>query len=255
MADYVQLESVRAWYDECGSGDPLVMLHGGVVDSRFFDPNVDALAAAFHVYRLDARGHGHTPDIEGQYVYADLAGDTIDFIERTIGGPTHLLGHSAGAGVALHVGVTRPDLVRKLVLISGVYHYSGLVPIGEIDTDQVVAAFGASYGAVSPDGEEHFPVVVAKDIELDLHEPALALSDLERVTSRTLVMVSDDDIINLEHMLAYYRGIKYSELAVVPGTSHFLTQEKPALCNAILLDFLTADAVPTVAPIRRAASV
>jgi len=38
----------------------------------------------------------------------------------------------------------------------------------------------------------------------------------------------------------------------VPGTSHFLLQEKPALCNAIILDFLANDPVPTVAPIRRA---
>lgn len=39
----------------------------------------------------------------------------------------------------------------------------------------------------------------------------------------------------------------------MPGTSHFLLQEKPRLCNAILLDFLTNEPVSTVAPIRRAA--
>jgi hypothetical protein len=43
-----------------------------------------------------------------------------------------------------------------------------------------------------------------------------------------------------------------SELAIVPGTSHFLLQEKPDLCNAIIIDFLANDPVPTVAPIRRA---
>jgi hypothetical protein len=49
-----------------------------------------------------------------------------------------------------------------------------------------------------------------------------------------------------------YEGIPNSELAVVPGTSHFLLQEKPALCNTIIVDFLTTQPVPTVAPIRRA---
>jgi len=38
----------------------------------------------------------------------------------------------------------------------------------------------------------------------------------------------------------------------VPGTSHFLTQEKPHLVNQLVLDFLTNDPVQTVAPIRRA---
>jgi pimeloyl-ACP methyl ester carboxylesterase len=72
------------------------------------------------------------------------------------------------------------------------------------------------------------------------------------VTSRTLVMVGDDDEVTLEHAIAMYRGIPDAELAVVPGTSHGLLHEKPALCNAILVDFLTTDPVATFAPIRRA---
>jgi pimeloyl-ACP methyl ester carboxylesterase len=63
-------------------------------------------------------------------------------------------------------------------------------------------------------------------------------------------MASDDEIITLE----LYRGMPSSELAVVPGTSHFLLQEKPELCNTIVLDFLAADPVTTVAPMRRAHS-
>ncbi|HYT78475.1 MAG TPA: alpha/beta hydrolase [Actinomycetota bacterium] len=47
-------------------------------------------------------------------------------------------------------------------------------------------------------------------------------------------------------------GLPDAELAVVPGTSHGLLYEKPGLCNAIILDFLTADPVPTIAPGRRA---
>ena len=43
-----------------------------------------------------------------------------------------------------------------------------------------------------------------------------------------------------------------AELAVVSGTSHALIMEKPALCNQIMIDFLTGDPVPTFLPIRRA---
>jgi pimeloyl-ACP methyl ester carboxylesterase len=131
-----------------------------------------------------------------------------------------------------------------------VFHHDGLISTDEVDVDQVVAAFGASYGAVSPDGEDHYPVVVRKGFEMDRREPALSPSDLGGVGARTLVMASDDDIVTLEHTLALYRGIKDSELAVVPGTSHFLT-EKPELCNAIMVDFLATHPVATVAPLRR----
>jgi hypothetical protein len=43
-----------------------------------------------------------------------------------------------------------------------------------------------------------------------------------------------------------------AELAIVPGSSHFLTQEKPDLVNRIVVDFNTREPAPTVAPIRRA---
>jgi pimeloyl-ACP methyl ester carboxylesterase len=252
MATSIELSNVSTWYDERGEGDPLVLLHGGAVDARFFDPNIAGLAARFHVFAPDLRGHGHTPDVEGPFTYEALAQDAIEFVEAAVGGPAHLVGHSVGAGVALHVAVCRPDLVRKLILISGVFHHEGMISTNDIDVDQVVAAFGQSYGRVSPNGEDHYPVVVRKLVEMDLKEPAMTVSELSGITVRALVMASDDDQITLEHTLALYRGITNSELAVVPGTSHFLTQEKPEMCTTIMIDFLGADPVATVAPLRRA---
>jgi pimeloyl-ACP methyl ester carboxylesterase len=257
MAEYVQLGSVRTWYDERGEGEPLVLLHGGVVDARFFDQNIGPLAERFHVYAVDLRGHGHTGDVDGPFTYAALAQDTIEFIEKVVGGPAHLVGHSVGGATSMFVTLRRPDLVRKLVMMSSGFHYScGVGYRGgdgtEIDIEPVVAAFGKTYGAVSPDGEEHYPVVVRKVFVMNSHEPDLAASDLSGITTRTLVMCADDDILTLEHVLEMYRAIPNSELAVVPGTSHFLTQEKAAACNAIIIDFLASDPVPTVAPIRRA---
>jgi pimeloyl-ACP methyl ester carboxylesterase len=252
MAGHVNLPSLRTWYDERGKGDPLVLLHGGVVDARFFEPNIGPLAARFRVFALDLRGHGHTSDVEGPFSYERLAQDTIEFLEAVVDGPAHIVGHSVGAGVALHVAIRRPDLVRRLVLISGANHHDGVMGADEIDVDQVVQAFGASYGEVSPDGEDHYPVVVRKVIELDQREPALTENDVGKVTSPTLVVASDDDIITLEHTVALYRAIPRSELAIVPGTSHFLTQEKPELCNELIVRFLADDPVATVAPMRRA---
>jgi pimeloyl-ACP methyl ester carboxylesterase len=132
-----------------------------------------------------------------------------------------------------------------------VFHHDGLIATGEIDINEVVDAFGASYGQVSPDGEAHFPVVVKKVIELDEREPTMAASELSKVTARTLVIAADDDLIALEHTLALYRGIPASELAVIPGTSHFLTQEKPELVASIVIDFLANEPVPQVAPLIR----
>jgi pimeloyl-ACP methyl ester carboxylesterase len=253
MATYVQLGAVRTWYDEVGAGEPLVLMHGGLVDARFFQPNIGALAEHFHVYTPERRGHGHTPDVDGPITYQLMAEDTIAFLDEVIGGPAHLVGHSDGAVIAMLVAMQRPDLVRRLVMISGGFDKSGEAAPGmEFDVGQVVQFLGSSYGEVSPDGEEHFPVVVGKIGELMKTEPRLDASELAAVRARSLVMFADDDLMTLGHAVAMFDALPDAEFAVVPGTSHFLTQEKPHLVNAIVLDFLTNEPVPVVAPIRRA---
>ena len=253
MAQYIQLGAVNTWYDEHGVGDPLVLLHGGLVDARFFAPNVAALSGEFHVYTPERRGHGHTPDVEGPITYQLMADDTIAFLEQVVGAPADLLGHSDGAFIAMLVAMQRPELVRRLVMISGGYNKSGeAMPDMEWDVDQITQFLGPAYGEVSPDGEAHFPVVATKIGEMARTEPNLDVSELSKVTQRSLVMFSDDDLMTLPHAIEMYDALPRAELAIVPGTSHFLTQEKPALVNAIVLDFLTQDPIATVAAIRRA---
>ena len=253
MATYVQTGAVRTWYDEHGQGEPLVLMHGGLVDARFLAPNLQPLADRFHVYTPERRGHGHTPDVEGPITYQLMAEDTIAFLEQVVRAPAVLVGHSDGAFVAMLVAMQRPELVSRLALISGGFDKSGeAMPDMEFDVDEVVAFLGGAYGEVSPDGEGHFPVVVAKIGEMMQTEPRMDASELARVTQRTLLMFSDDDLVTMRHVVDMYEALPDVELAVVPGTSHFLTQEKPALVNAILLDFLTNEPVATVAPIRRA---
>jgi pimeloyl-ACP methyl ester carboxylesterase len=253
MAGYVQLGDVKTWYDEHGSGEPLVLMHGGLVDARFFEPNLGPLAERFHVYTPERRGHGHTPDVPGPISYQLMADDTIAFLETVVGEPADLVGHSDGAFVAMLVAMQRPELVKRLVLISGGFNKSGeAMPDMEWNVDEVAKFLGPAYGEVSPDGEDHFKVVATKIGEMAAVEPNLQASDLARVTQRTLVIFADDDLMTMTHVVEMYDALPNAELAIVPGTSHFLTQEKPHLVNALAIDFLTNDPVPTVAAIRRA---
>jgi pimeloyl-ACP methyl ester carboxylesterase len=245
---YVDADAVHTWYAEYGDGTPLLLLHGALTDASEFGANTPALAQRFRVLTPERRGHGHTPDVDGPISYDIMARDTIAFMQRLGLRSAHLVGHSDGANVALLVALARPDLVDRLVLISGNFHHGGL--LSALDIDELAASefFLDAYGQVSPDGREHFPVVVAKVAT----EPTLTSSDLGKVQARTLVMAGDDDAIAAEHTLALYRGIPDAELAVVPGTSHALIIEKPALCNEIIIDFLTTGPVATFMPIRRA---
>ncbi len=231
----MDLRGVRTWYGEVGEGPPLVMLHPGGVDSRSLAVNVAALGAHFHVWLPERRGHGRTPDVDGPYGYDVFADDTVQFLEQVVGGPARLFGMSDGAIVALHVAMKRPLLVERLVLAGGVFHTDGWLP-GVL---------------VAPD-ESQASEFERKLYGMHIRQPRLTRDDLATIRCRTLVMVGDDDEMNPEHTLALYQGLPVGELAIVPGTSHGFLVEKPDICNALLLEFLTRDAVQTFAPIRRA---
>jgi pimeloyl-ACP methyl ester carboxylesterase len=251
MAGYTDLDGVRTWYDEHGEGPPLVLLHPGGADARAWGPSIGPLAGQFQVFTPERRGQGRTPDVDGPITYELMAQDTTLFLETIVGGPAHLVGYSAGAIVALLVALRRPDLVQRLVLVSGVFHRDGWIPEAIDPHAAPHEAIVRGYSDLSPDGPDHFPVVHQKLARMSFEEPQLEVSELGGVRSRTLVMVADDDEVQLEHAITLYRAIPDAEMAVVPGTSHGLLHEKPTLCHAIIVEFLTADPVRTIAPVRR----
>jgi pimeloyl-ACP methyl ester carboxylesterase len=242
---------VEMWYDERGAGKPVVLLHGGLTDSRCFTGNLDGLADTFRLYLPDRRGHGRTPDAPGPITVELMAQDTIAFLERTVGGPARLVGYSAGGTVALRVAMRRPDLVERLVLISAAYDVDGLVFKPTAGGD-VPAEIVDAYAEVSPDGRDHFPIVIGKIVDAAETEPSPAPGDLRAVTARTLVLAGDDDLVTLDHTVKLYRALHNAELAVLPNASHLLLMEYAETVRAMIKNFLTTEAAPTLMPIARA---
>ncbi|MFI0480370.1 alpha/beta fold hydrolase [Actinomadura sp. 9N215] len=197
---------VHMWHDERGAGDPVVLLHGGFTDGRCFTGNLDGLDGTFKIYLPDRRGHGRTPDAPGPITIDLMARDTIAFLERVVGGRARLVGYSAGGSVALRVAMRRPDLVERLVLVSTAYDLDGLIfkpSAGGTMPAQIVDA----YAEVSPDGRDHFPVVLEKIVDAVATEPSPDPADLRAVTARTLVLAGDDDLVTLDHTVALYRAL------------------------------------------------
>ena len=258
MGQYVTVAGLKTWYDEQGNGDPLVLLHGGLVTNETWGAQIPAFAQHYKVIAPERRAHGHTPDVEGPLTYDDMAKDTIAFLDSIVGGPAHLVGWSDGGIIGLLVGQERPDLIRKLVVIGANFDTSGIVSeaeqmMGSMTPDAPDAAmFRMMYEASSPDGAEHWPVVFGKLMEMMSTQPHIPVDALGGIGAPTLVLVGDDDIVALEHTVALFRAIPNSELAIVPGTSHAVLMEKPDLLNRIILDFLQKDPAPTMMPMRRA---
>ncbi|MEV0661746.1 alpha/beta fold hydrolase [Actinomadura luteofluorescens] len=241
---------VHMWHDRRGDGDPVVLLHGGLTDGRCFTGNLDGLADTFKIYLPDRRGHGRTPDAPGPITMELMAQDTIAFLEQVVGGPARLVGYSAGGTVALWVAMRRPDLVERLVLISTAYDLDGLIFKPSAD-GEMPAELVDAYAEVSPDGRDHFAVVIGKIAHAAATEPSPDPVELRAVTPRTLVLAGDDDLVTLDHTVALYRALPTAELAVLPNASHLLLMEHSEAVRAMVLAFLTTDAPPTYMPITR----
>ena len=72
------------------------------------------------------------------------------------------------------------------------------------------------------------------------------------VTTPTLVLIGDDDIIELAHTVTLFEALPAGQLAVVPRTSHMVPMEAPQDVAHLVRDFLTSDVPPqTLMPSRR----
>jgi len=235
---------------ELGAGPLFPMLHPGGTDSRALTAIAGCFTDRYQVLLPDRRGHGRTPDSPGPMTFEAMADDTITLLEQRGAGASPLLGYSDGAVVALVVALMRPDLVSHLVFVSGVYSLDGWPP-QTLDAE-VPQFMEDAYAEVSPDGREHFAVVVEKARRLHTLGPTLTLEQLGTIALPVLVIVGDDDDMSLEHILSLYRALPAGELAVVPHASHGVLVEKPELCATLITEFLRPGKPATFAPVRRA---
>jgi pimeloyl-ACP methyl ester carboxylesterase len=94
------------------------------------------------------------------------------------------------------------------------------------------------YEAVSPDGAEHWDVVVDKAWQVIKTEPNLEMEQLAGVAAPTLVVVADQDITTVDHAREMSEALPNARLVVVPDATHGLPMEKPDVLARVILDFL-----------------
>lgn len=251
--EYHSVNGAKLYVESFGRGRPMLFLHGGLM---FFDSAYagqrDYFAAHHRVIGIDQRGHGHSPDGPWQLSYQLMADDTAAVLQALKVGPVDVVGHSDGANIALLLARDHPELVRYVV-VSGA-NLRGLPPEKLEARKQLPAAqleerveklaamlpssFRTDYGAVSPDGADHWLTIVTKCYWLWAQSVVIDPDDLKRIQAPVMVVAGDHDLTSIEETVEIFRGLSHGQLLLIPGTGHGTYQDRPKLINLAVEEFI-----------------
>ena len=117
---YLAINGIRIHYLEWGENGPaLVMLHGLYDDATVWKSLARYLSTDYHIIAPDRRGAGGSDTPEAGYDHATLVSDVVAIIQQKKLGPVNLIGHSAGAEVALLLAATVPEMIRSQIMVDG----------------------------------------------------------------------------------------------------------------------------------------
>lgn len=260
---FLTINQTQVYYEMAGEGQPLVLLHAGIADSRMWDEQFTVFAQQYHVIRYDLRGYGQSEAPNKAFRAHE---ELVQLLQQLKITRAHIVGISYGGKIALDFALAYPAMVEKLVLVAP--SISGAAPSPEVlrFTEEEEAALEAGDldratelnlqmwvdgprrepGTVKPEVRERvremqlhaFKTVFPEEaIERDLEPPALAR--LDEVQAPTLVIVGDYDIQpKLEQARLLEAQIPGVRLIVIEGVAHMVNMEKPAVFNSAVLDFL-----------------
>jgi pimeloyl-ACP methyl ester carboxylesterase len=246
------------YYEVHGSGGtPLVVLQGSFCTVEIcFGQMLPTLAAKRQVILIDQQGHGHTLLAKNHpFTVTQMKKDSIAVMKKLGIGKADLLGYSTGAAVALELAITNPELVNKLVLISGVYEKAGarkelLEMMPKLTVDMMKQSpWYAAYKKVAP--KDTFAELVEKVKTID-DSKSWPEAKVRALKMPVQLVVADSDILYLNHAVKFFQllggdvagdlvGKPKSQLFIVPGATHVtMVFEKSPLIGGVVVDFLDA---------------
>ena len=251
MSDYIKIDGHDLYcYEWENEGEAVVLLHGGMSQTAHWASQIVPALEDYHVFAYDRSSHGFTSYRTESINFKYQVREAIDYLEKVVKEPAHIIGWSDGGIIGLFLAIQRPDLVKSLVAIGANFHFKGTVDTFEMGP--IREEERAEYAIYSPDSPETLDRIFKQFNEMWKSEPDISVSDLQKIQCPVLVMAGDDDVIKHDHTIELFEALPLGQLAIVPGTSHILPKEKPGLVNLLITEFLEDLSYPiTRMPMRR----
>ena len=261
-------DGVRLYYEEAGTGVPVVFVHEFAGDHRSWEPQMRFFSRRHRCIAYAARGYppSDVPADVASYSQARAAADIVAVMDGAGIERAHVVGLSMGAFATLHLGLDHPERALSLV-VAGIGYGAEKAREAEFRAQAEAAAqgfetqgsrrFAEIYGssaarvqfeAKDPRGwremvdwlGEHDPVGAANTMRgVQARRPSLYDLEerLKRLALPTLIIAGDEDDQTLQPGIFLKRTIPASGLMVLPKTGHTINLEEPAAFNQAVADF------------------
>ncbi len=263
-------DNVKLYYEETGTGIPIVFVHEFAGDHRSWEPQVRHFSHRYRCITYNARGYPPSDVPEGEKYSQDRARDDIRSVLDALRiDKAHIVGLSMGGFATLHFGFTYPERTRSLVVGGCGYGASpdkreqfaqeseaAAKRFEEIGMAKAAEAYALGPTRVQfqnkdPRGWKEFADQLAGHSTegaartmrgVQKRRPSLfdLVDKMATITAPTLVITGDEDWPCLEPGLLMKRTIPTAGLVIMANTGHTINIEEPAAFNTHVADFLHA---------------
>jgi pimeloyl-ACP methyl ester carboxylesterase len=252
---YVAANGVDYWFEIRGRGEPLLLLHGGLMATGMFGPVLTKLAETRRVIGVDLHGHGHTALGNRKINLVDIGRDLGVVIQKLGLRQVDVMGYSFGGGAAMQLAFQHPALVRRLVVVSAPYAQDGFFAEMLPQQASVSAAMAdqmketpmyKGYVAIAPRPQD-FPRLLDAMGEL-MRQPYDWSASVKQLSMPVMLVYADADMMRPDHIVSFYKllggGLRdagwmrehmsKNRLAILPDLTHYEIGASPTLATTVL---------------------
>ncbi len=209
---------MRIYYERYGTGDPLLILHGNSGSVKGRHSIITDLAKTFEVVALDSRCHGNSSCPKEDLTYENMMQDVHKVLEELDLKNVMIWGHSDGGILGLMLASRYPDRIRRMLISGANLRKSSLEP--------ELVAFVDRYDDI-PDPR------LKKQVKLMATQTEIDVSDVKKIEIPVTLLVGDRDAMPLAHTLEIFYALPKANLAVFPGTTHFMEDRQDDIVDLL----------------------
>ena len=219
---YASVNGISMYYEIYGTGNPLVLIHGGgsTIQTSFGNV-IPLLSKKYKVIAVELQAHGHTSDRNAPESFEQDADDVAELLNQLHIDSAYILGFSNGGNTAMQLALRHPKKVRKLILASTFYKREGLYPgfwkgMNNATFNDMPQVYKDAFLKIN-NNREALVNMFNKDSNRMRTFKDWSDDDIKSIQVPVLIVSGDQDIIRPEHAVEMFRLFPHARLAILPG--------------------------------------